>query len=277
MRVLVVGSLPPPLSERARGLLAEVVRLRSEGNEVEILSPRANTVAHRHIAAPGAAAALEVALAARGSDEVVLQLEPGFPFAASAGRAGRAVGLGALATALKSCGLPVTLRLHSVHDLPGGPGGRAAEGLWALARRIEVGGEETLESLQAVLSPETAAKLALGLPPLQLGSGRRPETALVGGANLEDATALVRARSAADRSLITRGRGEGVAELPLGEWLPSPGAGVPFPGELQRQPRPSTPLARRAGRAVLHAADSASLTRPLARGLRVARTLARRY
>lgn len=276
MRVLVVGSLPPPISERSRGLLAEVLRLRAEGAQVEILSPRANTVAHHHIAAPGPAAALEIGLAARGFDEIVLQLEPGFPFTASAGRAGRAAGLGALSTALKVIRRPVTLRLASVHDLPGGPGGRAAESLWATAKRIEAGDEATFEALAATLSPAAAQKLALAVAPLELKAGR-PAGNLAGGASLEDATLLVRARAAEDRRVIVRGCGDPVAEVPLGEWLPRPGVGVPFPAQAQAPVRPPEPLGRRAGRVLVHAADGVSLTRPLARSVRLARKLARRY
>lgn len=277
MKVLVVGSLPPPLTERARALLAEVVRRREEGAEVEVLSPSPNTVAHHHIEVPGPGAALEVALAARGVDEVVVQIEPGFPFAAAAGRAGRTLGLGALARALQASRAGVILRLHSVHDLPGGAGGRAAEALWALASRIEAGDEATLETLRAVLSPEAAAKLALALPPLELGARRATHERLGGGAGLEAATELVRARAAGDRAALV-GRKKGAAgPIPLGEWVPSPGAGVPDWGEVPGAEHPAERLSRRAARAVLHAADGVYLTRPLARGVRVARRLARRY
>lgn len=277
MRVLVVGSLPPPLTERARGLLAEVVRRREEGAGVEVLSPTPNTVAHHHIEVPGPGAALEVALAARGVDEVVVQIEPGFPFSPAAGRAGRTVGLGALAKALQRSGAAVTVRLHSVHDLPGGAGGRAAEALWALAARIEAGDEATLETLRGVLSPEAGAKLALAVPPLELGGRRGTHERLGGGAGLEAATELVRARAAGDRAVLAGGRKSTVGPIPLGEWVPRPGAGVPDWGEVPSIEHPAERLSRRAARAVLHAADGVSLTRPLARGVRVARKLARRY
>ena len=151
MRVLVVGSLPPPVTDRSRGLLAEVIRRRAEGAAVEVLSPTDYSVAHSYLEMPGPASAVEIALAARGADMVIVQLQPGFPFDEGAGRAGRAVGLGVLTTALRSVRGEVTVRLHSIHDLPHGVGGRAAEALWAVASHIDVGDEETLSRLVALV------------------------------------------------------------------------------------------------------------------------------
>lgn len=276
MRVLVVGSLPPPANERARSLLAEVVRLRREGAEVTVLSPSENTVAHRHIEVGGPAGAIEVALAARASDRVVVQIEPGFLFGKDATRSGRTLGLGALTAALKSAKKPVVLRLHSTDDLAGGPGGRAAESLWALAEQIEVGDSETKEKLQALLSPEAGSKLALSLPPLEVGRPRPSELDLAGGAGPGELSALVRQRSAGDRLQLGSAARHREASLPLIEWVPVPGAGVPDWGAPPGGAVPPSPLGRRLARGLLQAAEATSFTRPLARSVRIARRLAQR-
>jgi hypothetical protein len=276
VKVLVVGSLPPPASERARSLLAEVVRLRSRGDELTVLSPTENTVAHRHIEIGGPAAAIEVALAARAADQVVVQIEPGFLFNKDATRSRRTLGLGALATALRSAKKPVVLRLHSTDDLAGGPGGRAAEALWALATTIEVGDEETRSHLQGLLSPEAAAKLTVSVAPLELGSARTSEPALAGGTGPEELSSLIRLRSAGDRAVLSSRGGDDAGSVPLLEWVPVPGAGVPDWGEPGNRGLPGRPLGRRVARGLLQAAEATSFTRPLARSVRIARRLAKR-
>lgn len=275
MRALVVGSLPPPMTVRSRALLAKVLELRAEGYQVEVLSPGEHSVAHRYLELPGAACALEIALAAKGADAVVLQLEPGFPVAGGTSRAGRALGLGALASALRSTRGGVVVRLHSMHDLPQGAGGRAAEALWAVAARIEVGDDETLQALSGQLGEEARRKLVRAAAPLEIGGVAGPEGPLAGDAGLEEVSRLVRSRAAADRAeLLETGQGE--LRVPLSQWVPEPGAGVPdWTGEQSRPPsqRGSRPV--RAARALLYAAEGRSLTRPLARGVRLARELAR--
>ncbi|MGO9559613.1 MAG: hypothetical protein ACLPQS_03825 [Acidimicrobiales bacterium] len=281
MRVLVVGSLPPPVTDRARGLLAEVLRRRAEGAAVEVLSPTDYSVAHAYLEMPGPASAVEIALAARGADAVVVQLQPGFPFDEGAGRAGRAIGLGALTTALRSVKGEVTVRLHSIHDLPHGVGGRAAEALWAVASNIEVGDEETRSRLLTLVGDAVKDKISLAVAPLQIGNLLDPGSDLGGDATLDIVTATVRARAAAERRSVladpvdAAGRVHAQPRVALWEWSPHPGAGVPDWGSAAALSPPSGSVVTRAARAALYAAESRALTRPLARGARIARRLAR--
>jgi hypothetical protein len=287
VNALVIGTLPPPVTDRTRGLLAEVLRLRREGAAVRVLSPTPNSVAHEYLELPGAAAAVEVAQAVRKADLVVVQLEPGFPVEESATKAGRAFGLASLAMALRSAHGEVVLRLHSAHDLPFGAGGRAAEALWARAVRIEVGTEESLEQLASSLPPAAARKLVVAVPPAQIGGGReaRAATAEIGaGAGLDAATAVVRARAASERAFLLADHPDAAGQVrarqrvALWEWAPSAGVGVPqFALETQAVVGNAGSPARRAARAVLLAAEARPLTRPIARGARTARRVLTKF
>ena len=269
MRVLVIGSLPPPVTDRAKGLLAEVVRRRREGATVEVLSPTDYSVAHRYLDMPGPLAAVEIARAARGADEVIVQLQPGFPFEESAGRAGRALGLGALATSLRSVKGDVVLRLHSIHDLPRGAGGRAAEALWTTAARIEVGDGETRSLLEALVPEPLRSRISLAGPPLEIGSDRARLADAGGDADLETVTAVVRARAAHERATVLADPADLAGQVrvrprvPLWEWAHG-----------SENAAPAGSVARRTARATLYAFERRPLTRPLARGARIARRLA---
>lgn len=278
MRVLLVGSLPPPATERSRALLAEVLRLRRQGDSVEVLSPTRDTVAHRYLELGGPGAALEIALAARRADRVVVELRPGFPFEETGGRARRAVGLCALAAGLAAARADVTLRLHSIHDLPGGPGGRAADVLFKVADRVEAGDESTLAELSAVLGAEGRV-LCLAAPPLPPPSKGEPDGRLAGDASVEAVTALVRARAAGERARLlgdpveVDGPVRGSSRVPLWEWVPRPGAGIPQVVQASlTEPRASG--ARRIVRVALENAEAHPVTRPLALGARALRRAA---
>lgn len=280
MKVLVVGSLPPPLTDRARGLLAEIVRRRREGETIEVLSPTPHSVAHRYLELPGPASALEIGLAARGAEALVVQLQPGFPFEEAAGRTGRAIGLGALVAVLRHFKGGVTLRLHSLHDLPGGAGGRAAEALWAVADRIEVGDEETRARLSSLFGEAVQAKIELAVAPLKVG-GPRDVRPVGAEADLDAVTAVVRARAASERASLLAdpvdGGGQVRAEprAALWEWVPTPGLGVPDWANPKEASAASTPGMLKAARKMLYAAEARALTRPLAKGARILRELAR--
>ncbi|HLI44244.1 MAG TPA: hypothetical protein VKU92_07220 [Acidimicrobiales bacterium] len=282
MRAVVVGSLPPPITERSRSLLAEVLRLRREGCEVEVVSPRADTVAHRYLELPGPAAALELGLACRGADRVVVQLEPGFPAGDQSGRAGRALGLGAIALVLAYKRSEVVIRLHSIHDLPRGAGGRAAESLWAVADRIDAGSEETFEQLVSSVPAAHRAKLQLATEMVALGGDRSRSADLGAGASYEAVTDLVRARAAEARMRVLSAPGVGAAptrgpaRVPLWQWQPVPGAGVPPLAQSLSNERAHGTLARRMARAALVAAEEHPATRPAARAIRRARRLVAR-
>ena len=129
MRVLVVGSLPPPEGERAKALRSEVVRLLAEGHSVEVVAPNPAAAAHRYLLPVGLAGCLRLATMVGRYDAVVVQVEPGLPARPQAGRLEQAASLAAFSLALRH-GRDVVLRLERVLDLPGGPGGRAALRVW---------------------------------------------------------------------------------------------------------------------------------------------------
>jgi hypothetical protein len=253
-------------------LLEEVLRLRGEGHDVQIVSLDPLSVAHRYLAAPGVAAAGEIGLLARRADAVVIQLEPGLPVRRSAGRSERVAALMALTAVLRRCP-DVTLRLCDPDDLPGGHGGRAGIELWKAAGRIEVYDEDVRAGLAKLLGP-------LG-ERVSIAAARRSdgESLVASGrvgwgdgadATASDVTAIVRARAASERaSLARRGRlpirgGVLDARVPQWQWLPAPGAGVPDLGPI----RSASGRRRRRRRA------SAAGSEPMLRSLRRAATSA---
>ena len=132
MRVLVVGSLPPPESARAGALLTEVVGLLAQGHTVEVVAPDPVATAHRYISASGIPACARLWTMVSGFDSVVIQLQPGLPVRERAGRLERELALVVLSLVLRR-GRHVVIRLESLADLPGGPAGRGALLLWRSA------------------------------------------------------------------------------------------------------------------------------------------------
>jgi hypothetical protein len=295
MRVLVVGSVPPPLTGRRQSLLAEVLRLRREGHEVQIVALDPLSAAHRYLTASGIPAATEVGLLARRADAVVLQIEPGLPVRPTAGRLERAAALLVLSKAL-SRKANVTLRIAHLDDLRGGPGGRAGMQLWARASRIEVGDDETLQQMLSILGSH-AARVSMMVPPdLATESEGGPPIAREGWGEGADTTAgqvqaVVRARAAEERqALAVRGLLHAAGEqptprVPQWQWLPTPGAGVPDLGPIRvehgrhrprrgrSRPRRSVlrqVSVRRAATWALASAERRPLTRPAAHLARTA-------
>lgn len=289
MRVLAVGSVPPPRAEHRQALLEAVLDLRAAGHEVQVLSLDPVSAAHRFLVGPGLPAAVEVGLLARSADAIVLQLEPGLPVRRGAGRLERSLALLTLAAMLRRHG-EVTVRLHRLDDLPGGPGGRAAAQLWKVASRLEVGDSAVAEQL-AVLMPDLAGRLTVVTDTAASCTPSEPqEAALDRWGSGADATAAavqaaVRRRAAADRrALAIRGGaargGPARTRVPLWEWLPEHGVGVPdlgpsratvrrhAEGEPPRQPRPRS--VRQLASSALALAERRPLTRPAAQVTRLA-------
>ena len=137
MRVLVVGTLPPPGGASARELAAVAARRQADGDEVELLSPDPSSAVHRSRRLDGLFLAWQLAWLSRRFDAVVLRVEDDLPCRRDMGRATRAAVLGALGLAVSRYG-EVTLRVDSPVPLPGGVGGRATRQLWAAADEIVV-------------------------------------------------------------------------------------------------------------------------------------------
>ena len=274
MRVLVVGSLPPPESARAGALRTEVVGLIAEGHTVEVVAPDPVATAHRYISASGIPACVRLWGMVSGFDSVVVQLQPGLPVRERAGRLERELSLVALAVVLRR-GRHVVIHLESRDDLPGGAAGRGALLLWRSADRIVVGSEAERAALVA----------AVGVPLESAVTGSRPEhgapaaTADDGGwgeggdISAENVLELVRTRAARERQELA---GES-AHLPGWERLPATGmAAAEFdlaPARSSERPRTPGDIAR----SVLAVADRRPVFRPVVRALRVGYRSARDF
>ena len=264
MRVLVVGSLPPPDGERAKALRSEVVRLLAEGHSVEVVAPNPAAAAHRYLVPAGLAGCLRLATMVGRYDAVVVQVEPGLPARPQAGRLEQAASLAAFSLALRR-GRDVVLRLERVLDLPGGPGGRAALRVWQSAWRIEVGSEDERAALvlaageiadRVVVSPAAAGDP--GLDDGGWGEGA--------DASAENVLELVRRRAARERRAVA---GPAPGRILGWDRLPAPGMAMAELDASLPQPAPARGLGGLA-RSALALADRTPL-RPVAMAARTAR------
>ncbi len=266
MRVLVVGSLPPPECARAEALRAEVVALLAEGHTVEVIAPDPVATAHRYMTTRGIPGCLWLATLVSGFDSVVVQLQPGLPVRERAGRLERELSLVALSFALRR-GRQVAIRLERPDDLPGGPGGRAALLLWRRAERIVVGSDDQ----------RTAFVAAVGLPAEQMVicSARKHGVHDIdvddGGwgagtdISAENVLELVREKAARERRELAE---SGSAHFPGWDRLPASGFAL---AELDSVLAQSPQAIRKPGdlaRSALAVADRRPLLRPLVRIVR---------
>lgn len=148
MRVLVVGTLPPPGGDPARALADAANSLRDEGHDVELLSPDFRSAAHRHARLDGPLLGAWLTYLAPRFDAVVLRFEPGFPLRPHASRAVRAATLMALGSALQRYS-EVTIRFDGGPSIPRGLGGRAMGSVWAATTWIVVASEDKRAELIA--------------------------------------------------------------------------------------------------------------------------------
>jgi len=280
MRVLVVGSVTSPETDRSRSLRDEVTRRVSGGDEVEVVGHDPVSIAHWFLSSPPPLACLELARAARRFDLVVVQVEHGFPVRERAGRAERAVCLYALSLVLAS--RPgSTLRIFTLSDLPGGIGGRPASTLWRRAAKVVAGTEEARLGLEQVLSEmgvATPVTLDTAQPGAELETGEArswwPER---GDVSASSVLAVVRSNAARERQRS----GSGETDVSGWELLPSRRSEVPQARPRRRRPGGGEPaldygpviapglagIARHG----LALADRHRLGRPVARAMRAAR------
>jgi hypothetical protein len=266
MRVLVIGSLPPPERPRSEALRAEVTGLLADGHAVEVVAPDPVATAHRYLALTGLPGCLQLLWMISGFDSVIVQLQPGLPVRSRAGRFERVVSLFAFSLVVRR-GHEVVLRLQSLADLPGGVGGAAAFRLWRRADRIVIGSDDEL-ALFAEAVGKKAARLEVTASRVREGDDDAEGWGDAAEPFVEDVLALVRKRAALERRAL------GSVEMPhVSGWdqLAAPGlamteadaAGLGS-GESPRKP---ADLARRA----LAAADRRPSLWRLARGVRLAR------
>ncbi|MGB9111611.1 MAG: hypothetical protein WCF24_02665 [Acidimicrobiales bacterium] len=156
MRVLVVGTLPPPGGEPARALADAANALRDEGHDVELFSPDHRSAAHRHARLEGPLLAAWLAYLSPRFDAVYLRFEPGFPLRPHASRAMRAASMLALGTALRRYG-EVTVRFDGGPSIPLGLGGRAMQKVWEATKKIVVASEDKRDELIAASGLDPSA------------------------------------------------------------------------------------------------------------------------
>lgn len=129
MRILMVSDYPPTRDGIGQYAVQEASRLRSEGHEVEVLSP-APSAAHHHLRLASLRGPLALAKRVRGYDKVLVQYQTDLFFPPGASRIERAI----ISVGLLLCVLvarDVEVRVHEVD----GSGGNAAtiDGLAARA------------------------------------------------------------------------------------------------------------------------------------------------
>ena len=139
MRVLVVGSYPPPAHGESNRTVATVHRLGAQGDDVEVLSRRGSAAQLRGPIA-GPAGALLAWWRGRRYDAVVVQIESGAPLRISHGRRARIdrlVDCLSWGLALRAVG-EVTMVVADTDVIPRSVGGRSGRFLWTAADHLLV-------------------------------------------------------------------------------------------------------------------------------------------
>ena len=139
MRVLVVGSYPPPAHGESNRTVATVHRLGAQGDDVDVLSRRGSASQLRGPIA-GPAGALLTWWRGRSYDAVVVQIESGAPLRVSNGRRARVdrlVDCLSWGLALRAVG-DVTMVVPDTDVIPRSVGGRSGRFLWTAADHLLV-------------------------------------------------------------------------------------------------------------------------------------------
>jgi hypothetical protein len=201
MRILVVGTVPPPGGDAAGALAEQATALLADGHEVELLSPDARSAAHRSARLEGPLFALRLAWLSRRFEAVVLHFEQGLPLGERAGRLWRAVTLTSLGAALGMFS-EATIRFDAASPIPGGIGSRAMGEVWSVASHIVLASEKDRELLVAIWDlPAERVSVTEERPSPRVTV---PEGWAVGddGDPRIEVLELVRARSAHDRAAM---------------------------------------------------------------------------
>jgi hypothetical protein len=206
LRVLVVGSYPPPESREAHRTLETVHRLGTQGDEVEVLSAPESAA---NVCGPitGPRGALQTLRKGRHYDSVVVQVEQNTPLRTIHGvraRVNRVLDCLFWGLALR-CLRDVTFVVTDIQVVHGSVGGRTGRFLWTSADRLLVASEYARARLVEEGGADAARVEIMGpLPDI----GRHDDHEW---ATLTDAPAImdeVRRRSAADRRAVRRGEFE---------------------------------------------------------------------
>ena len=203
MRVLVVGSYPPPAHGESHRTVATVHRLGAQGDDVEVLSRR-GSAAQRRGSISGPVGAFLVWWYGRTYDAVVVQVESGAPLRLSHGRRARIdrlVDCLAWGLALRAVG-DVTLVVPDTDVVPRSVGGRSGRFLWTAADHLLVASERGRRRL---VDEGGAAEDRVELPTLSPQPERKLDDTWAGVSDAADVMEHVQRRAAEDRRAARRG------------------------------------------------------------------------
>jgi hypothetical protein len=203
VRVLVVGSYPPPAGAEAHRTVATVHRLGARGDEVHVLSNR-GSAAQRRGPIAGPAGALVTWWHGRRYDAVVVQVEAGAPLRISNGRRARldrivdCLSWGLALRAVRE----VTLVVPDTDVVPRSVGGRTGRFLWTAADHLLVTSERGRRRL---VDEGGALDERVELPDLAAMPSRRADDDWRDVSHAADVMQRVQQRATQDRRAARRG------------------------------------------------------------------------
>jgi hypothetical protein len=203
VRVLVVGSYPPPAHGEAHRTVSTVHRLGAQGDDVDVFSRRGSAAQHRGPIA-GPAGALLVWWYGRRYDSVVLHVESGAPLRVSHGRRARidrvvdCLAWGAALRAVRS----VTLVVPDTDVIPRSVGGRTGRFLWTAADHLIVTSERGRRRL---VDEGGAAEERVELPEVAATPSRPADNDWNDVSDAAEIMERVQQRAAEDRRAARRG------------------------------------------------------------------------
>lgn len=203
MRVLVIGSYPPPAHGESHRTVATVHRLGAQGDHVDVLSRRGSASQLRgEIAGP--AGAFHAWWRGRTYEAVVVQVESGSPLRVSHGRRARidrAVDCLAWGLALRLLH-DVTLVVPDTDVVPRSIGGRTGRFLWTAADHLLVASEHGRRRL---IDEGGADEARVELPAAAPSVERPADEGWDDVTDVADVMDRIKTRAAEDRRAARRG------------------------------------------------------------------------
>jgi hypothetical protein len=203
VRVLVVGSYPPPAHGESHRTVATVHRLGAQGDDVEVLSRRGSAAQLRG-SISGPVGALLTWWYGRKFDAVVVQVESGAPLRVSHGRRARIdrlVDCLSWGLALRMVG-DVTLVVPDTDVVPRSVGGRSGRFLWTAADHLLVASERGRRRL---VDEGGAIEEHVELPEIAPRPARKADPGWGDVTDAADVMERVQQRAAEDRRAARRG------------------------------------------------------------------------
>jgi hypothetical protein len=203
VRVLVVGSYPPPAHAEAHRTVATVHRLGARGDDVDVLSRRGSAAPLRGSIA-GPAGALLTWWRGRHYDAVVVHVESGAPLRVSHGRRARfdrLVDCFSWGLALRFV-RDATLVVPDPDVVPRSVGGRSGRFLWTSADHVMVSSER---GRRRMVDEGGADDDRVELPPVIDTPARAAADGWSGIVDAADVMERVQRRAAEDRRAARRG------------------------------------------------------------------------